>query len=145
MAHAENSIVINKPAEQVFNFLADGTNNPRWRPGVISIEKVYRGENTVGATYKQTLTGPGGRKIPGDYQITEFQPNTSLGFKVTTGPARPEGRFLLERATEGTKVSFSLDFQPKGLARLMDGMITRTMQAEVACLTNLKQVLEAEK
>ena len=32
---------------------------------------------------------------------------------------------------KSTKVTFVLDFQPRGLAKWMDGMITRTMQAEV--------------
>ena len=37
MAHAENSITINRSAADVFTFLLDGANNPRWRPGVLDI------------------------------------------------------------------------------------------------------------
>ncbi len=35
---------------------------------------------------------------------------------------------------------FVLDFQPKGLARLMDGMIAKTMQSEVGNLA--KQAIQ---
>jgi hypothetical protein len=40
-------------------------------------------------------------------------------------------------------VTFVLDFQPKGLAKLMDGMIASSMQAEVGMLSNLKHFLES--
>jgi hypothetical protein len=58
------------------------------------------------------------------------------------GPARPTGTYTLAPSNGGTRVSFVLDFKPTGLAKLMDGMIARTMQSEVATLANLKLVLE---
>jgi len=36
-----------------------------------------------------------------------------------------------------------LDFQPKGLAKLMNPMIQSSMQSEVATLVNLKSYLES--
>ena len=42
-----------------------------------------------------------------------------------------------------TRLTFTLHFEPKGIARLMDGMIQKTMQSEVATLGNLKKVLES--
>jgi hypothetical protein len=38
MAHAENSMTINRPLSEVFSFLLDGSNNPRWRPGVLDTQ-----------------------------------------------------------------------------------------------------------
>ncbi len=32
MAHAEERITINRPVDDVFNFVLDGMNNQRWRP-----------------------------------------------------------------------------------------------------------------
>jgi hypothetical protein len=46
-------------------------------------------------------------------------------------------------AANATKVSFVLDIQPMGLAKLMDGMTAKTMQSEVGNLANLKSVLES--
>ena len=39
MPHAENTVTIDRPIEDVFAYLADGTNNPHWRSGVVSIER----------------------------------------------------------------------------------------------------------
>jgi hypothetical protein len=70
MAHADNMVTINATAERVFAFLADGTNNPIWRPDMLSIELASGMPGLVGATYRQQLKGPGGQAIPGDYKIT---------------------------------------------------------------------------
>jgi uncharacterized membrane protein len=142
MAHAENEIIINKSVAEIYAFLADGLNNPKWRPGVVSINLIAGQTGLVGAQYKQVLKGPGGRHIDGDYKVTVAKPNKELGFTVIAGPARPTGSYLLETVANYTKVRFILDFQPKGLAKLMGPMIQKTMVSEVNQLANLKQVLE---
>jgi|SRR5579859_2312425 len=142
MPHAENTVTIDRPIEDVFAYLADGTNNPRWRSGVVSIEPVP-GKQGAGAAYRQKLRGPGGRSIDGDYRITTYQPPTLIEFEVTAGPARPTGRFALTEAGPGrTTVTFSLDLRPTGLMRLMSGMVDKTMRSEVGQLAALKADLE---
>ena len=81
-------------------------------------------------------------QIAADYEIVECTPNEWIKFQVVTGPARPVGTYKFEAAGKSTRVTFVLDFQPKGLARLMDGMINKSMQAEVGNLFNLKSYLE---
>ena len=142
MAHAEESITINRPVDEVFNFVLDGMNNPRWRPAVIDIQRVPGKPTGVGAVYRQGLKGPGGRRIDGDYEIVELRPNELISFQVIAGPARPSGTFRFESLGGATRVTFILHFEPKGLARLMDPMITSTMRGEVATLANLKAYLE---
>jgi uncharacterized membrane protein len=142
MPHAENTVIVERPIEVVFAYVADGTNNARWRSGVVSIEPAPGGAG-VGARYRQKLRGPGGRTIDGDYEVTRYEPPTALEFKVVAGPARPTGRFALSTAGPGaTSVTFSLDLQPTGLMRLMSGMVAKTMRSEVAQLSQLKAELE---
>lgn len=142
MAHAEASITIDRPAPTVFAFVLDGTHNPLWRPTVLDIQHVTGTPDGVGAQYKQGLKGPGGRRIDGDYEITAIEPDSLIRFQVTAGPARPTGAYQFESVGNETRVTFSLDFQPRGLAKLMDSMIERTMRSEVATLANLKAYLE---
>lgn len=138
MAHAEGSITIERPVNVVFNFLADGMNNPHWRPTVTDIQRVP-GKPT---TFKQGLKGPGGR-IDGDYEITESKPNELITFQVIAGPARPTGTYKFEAVGNSTRLTFTLHFEPKGMAKLMDPMISATMRSEVAMLSNLKAYLES--
>jgi len=98
----------------------------------------------VGAVYKQGLKGPGGRRIEGDYEIVECQPNALITFHVISGPARPTGKYRFERVGNSTRLTFTLHYEPKGLTRLMGPMITQTMRSEVATLANLKAYLEGQ-
>jgi hypothetical protein len=47
---ASQSVTINRPASDVFAFVADGENEPKWRPGVLDIQHVS-GQG-VGAVYR---------------------------------------------------------------------------------------------
>jgi uncharacterized membrane protein len=142
MSHAEGSVVINCPISTVFDFILDGENAPRWRPAVTDAKLVTSGPLGVGSRFKQGLRGPSGGRIDGDYEIVECRQNHWIRFQVTAGPARPTGTYKFEESGDGTKVTFALDYEPKGFARLMGPMITRNMWREVATLENLKKQLE---
>lgn len=142
MPHAEYSVTINRPPADVFAFLADGENCPQWRSGIVEIKKIS-GEG-VGTTYKQKIRGPGGRNIPADYRVTEYEPDRLLAFETIAGPVRPTGRFELRGADASTVVSFSLDAQLSGFKKLlMGGMVNKTMQSEIRALDRLKMVMES--
>ena len=144
MAHAEGSITINRPVKEVFDFILDGRNSALWRPSVLDVQLMPGNPLGVGAIFKQGLKGPGGR-IDGDYEIVECKPNELIRFQVITGPARPTGTYLFKSMDDSTQVKFILDFQPKGLAKLMDGMINKSMKGEVEKLSNLKAYFENQK
>jgi uncharacterized protein YndB with AHSA1/START domain len=144
MPNAEHTVTVNRPAREVFDYLADGIHNREWRTGVLEIERTSAAGGE-GATYRQVLAGPGGRRIDGDYRVTVFDPPRRLEFQVTAGPARPAGVFeLAENPDQSTRVRFALDLKPSGLMKLMTPMITRQVQREVAQLDNLKTVLEGK-
>ena len=140
MAHAEGSITIERPVSEVFDFLSDGMNNPKWRSSVLDIQPVA-GKS---ATFKQGLKGRGGRRIDGDYEITESKRNELITFQVIAGPARPTGTYKLEAVGDSTRLTFILHFETKGVAKLMDPMINASMRSEIAMLANLKTYLEKQ-
>jgi uncharacterized protein YndB with AHSA1/START domain len=142
MPSAEHTVTIDRPAATVFAYLADGTHNPEWRPGVLEISRTSASDGP-GATYRQVLSGPGGRRIDGDYQVTDYQPPQRLVFQVTAGPARPTGLFdITAQGPTTSLVRFSLELRPRGLMILMTPMIAAQVRREVAALDNLKAVLE---
>jgi len=50
----------------------------------------------------------------------------------------------LELAGNSTRVLFVLDFYPRGLNKLINGMIAKTMQSEAATVSKLKSVLAGD-
>lgn len=144
MAFAAYEVVISRDAMTVYGFLMDGMNNSLWRSGVrsISLRSGVRGQK--GAVYQQTLTGPGGRPIAADFEITEARPGAEVRFAVVAGPARPTGGYYLSTEGKTTRLRFALEYHPKGLQKLMNGMIQKTMESEVAQLEQLKTVIESD-
>jgi uncharacterized protein YndB with AHSA1/START domain len=141
MASARRTITIARSVADVFAFVADGRNAPRWRPGVIDIEHAS-GEG-VGAVYRQGVRGPMGRRIAADYEVTAFEPNRRLEFKAIAGPVRPTGGYTFEETPEGTAVTFWLDEPMTGLKGIFLGrQVQRTMDAEMAALDRLRDQLE---
>ncbi|MBI3750453.1 MAG: SRPBCC family protein [Chloroflexi bacterium] len=142
MPAAQRSIVIDRPVDEVWAFIADGSTAPRWRSGVLDVAHVSgRG---VGEVWKQGVKGPGGRRIDADYEITAFEPGRLLAFKAIAGPVRPTGEYRLAAETGGTRLSFSLAVELGGWKKLlMGGAVQATMDAEMAALDRLKAILEA--
>ena len=145
MPSAEHSVVIQRPVSEVFAYVVDGTTAPAWRKSIADIRLAGGIAGRVGARYEQGMKGPGGR-IPADYELTEVVPDRRIAFKVTAGPARPEGRYDFVPEGAGTRVTFGLSWEPKGIKeKLMAPMVARTMPGEVKALDELKRVLEGSR
>jgi uncharacterized membrane protein len=141
MPSAENSVVINRPRSDVFAFVADHENDPKWRPGVVDIKRASG--DGQGAVYTQGVQGPMGRRIDADFEVTAYQDGTLLAFRTLAGPVRPEGSYRFEDANGGTRVTFSLNANLRGAQRLMAPMVGKSMRNQVAALDSLKRVLES--
>jgi uncharacterized protein YndB with AHSA1/START domain len=140
MPSASSEIVIERPRDEVFAFLADPENDLQWRSGVLDLEHVSG--SGVGARYAQGVKGPGGRRIPADIEITEVRRGELIAFQTLTGPVRPRGRYVLVTVDTGTRVRFELSADVKGLKRLMTPMVQKTMNTEVGQLERLKSAVE---
>jgi uncharacterized membrane protein len=142
MPSARHEVTIRRPASEVFAFIADGLNGPKWRSGITDIALVSG--SGLGATYKQGVKGPGGRRVDADYRVTTYEPNTRLAFEAIAGPVRPKGEYLLEQVADGTRLRFGLEAELGGIKRLlMSGAVQKTMDAEVEATERLKSLLES--
>jgi uncharacterized membrane protein len=141
MPAAQRSITIRRPVEEVFAFVADGMNAPKWRSGVLDVE--HASGQGAGAVYRQGVRGPGGRRIAADYEVTEFEPNRRIAFRAIAGPVRPRGELRFAAVDGETQVSFALDARLSGWKKwLMSGAVQSTMEAEMGALDRLKALLE---
>jgi uncharacterized protein YndB with AHSA1/START domain len=140
MPSAERTITINRPVDEVFRFFSTPANDPSWRPHV----KEISGTAAPGARIHQVISGPGGRGIPADIEVTTFEPPTRYAFAVVAGPARPTGEFVLSPVGEAaTEVRFSLRAELGGFKKLvMGGQVQKSMDGEMASLDTAKRLIE---
>jgi uncharacterized protein YndB with AHSA1/START domain len=85
----QNTVTIARPAGEVFAFLADLRNIPRWNYAIARTVPTSPGPAGAGATYRQTRTIP--RRHEESLQITVFQPPSHPSQSVTfvIAPNRP--------------------------------------------------------
>ncbi|WP_328551674.1 MULTISPECIES: SRPBCC family protein [unclassified Streptomyces] len=68
----EATTEINRPIEEVFAFLAAGTNDPEFSPRVQAITKKPEGPTAVGTVFTSTVKDAG-MKTGREFRITEFE------------------------------------------------------------------------
>ena len=143
MATLELSIVINRPLEEVFAFVSNPENSPKWILGISELTIASAGPIGVGSTYRSVFTFLG-RRIETEAEFTEFEPNHSFAQKSKSGPFPVQNRVNFERDQGGTRVTLTLAGEPGGFFKLAEpllvGMIKRQFEADFA---NLKDLLDA--
>ena len=139
-----NTVTIDRPARDVFAFLADLENVPRWNYAISETRKMTPGDTGVGTTYEQTRSIPAPSRE--QLTITEFEPDRHIAVVGTLArfPARLE--YTMEEREGGTWLSNSVDLQLTGAVRLLGGIAVGRIRSAVAeNLDTLKQLLEASK
>jgi ligand-binding SRPBCC domain-containing protein len=142
MPHAERTITINRPPDDVFRFFTTPSNDQSWRKGVKEI--LPEGPIAVGTKVHQVVAGPAGRPIAADIEITAYDPPSRYGFIAISGPARPVGEYRFAPSGTGTEVMFSLNAELGGIkGLLLSRPVQSTMDAEMRALDTAKATLEA--
>ena len=90
----ENTVTIQRPAEEVFAFLADFENIPKWNYAIDETHKTSAGPVGVGTRYRQTRSVPG-RSVEG-FEVTVFEPARRLAMHGQIGPFRATISYELE-------------------------------------------------
>jgi carbon monoxide dehydrogenase subunit G len=143
MATLELSIVINRPLEEVFAFVSNPENSPKWISGISELTITSAGPIGVGTTYRSVLTFLG-RRIETEAEFTEFEPNHSFAQKSKSGPFPVQNRETFERVEGGTRVTLTLVGEPGGFFKLAEPLLMSLLKRQYqADLANLKDLMEA--
>jgi uncharacterized protein YndB with AHSA1/START domain len=96
----EATVLIERPIEEVFAFLANGENDPKFSPRVLEIAKTTDGPPGVGTVYASTVKDAG-VKTQREFELTEFEPPTRIRWREVSKNlvTAPEGGYDL--APEG--------------------------------------------
>ncbi|MET7486657.1 SRPBCC family protein [Streptomyces sp. NPDC005538] len=119
----EATAEINRPIEEVFAFLAAGTNDPKFSPRVQEITKTPEGPTAVGTVFTSTVKDAGmktGRK----FKITELEAPHRIRWSEISKNAvtADEGGYDLEIVGPGTtKVRIFNVLEGHGIGKLLVG------------------------
>lgn len=138
MLKFENTIRIDRPINEVFTFLSDFENIPKWNYFVREVTRVSKGSVGIGTIYHQIR-----ETDEQDFRVTEFETNHKLAVK-TLPQSSPqfERRFTLEREGNITHIidEWELD---TGKPALIEKLAAGKVKSAVAeNLSKLKSLLE---
>jgi uncharacterized protein YndB with AHSA1/START domain len=121
------TVVIDRPIEEVFSFLADGENDKKFSPRVIEIAKTTDGPPGVGTVYASTVKDAG-VKTKREFKLTEFEPPRRIRWtELSKNPVVvPEGGYDLAPAGDGTQLTFFNVLEGRGLGVLIAGLALRS-------------------
>jgi uncharacterized protein YndB with AHSA1/START domain len=148
MLKVENSVVIDKPVEQVWSFLTDLENTPKWDIGVLETRQTSAGPAGLGTTFENSGPFLGQENSVREYKVTEFEPNKKVTVTLMT-PAkqihRAEVSYIFEPAKTGTRLTFRGGVELAGLFKLMQPiLVQRAKRDGQGDLANLKRLLEGQ-
>jgi uncharacterized protein YndB with AHSA1/START domain len=139
------TVVIDRPIEEVFAFLADGTNDAKFSPRVLEITKTTDGQPGVGTVYASTVKDAG-VKTKREFKITEFEPPTRIRWTEVSKNlvSVPEGGYDLAPEGTGTRVTIDNFFEGHGLGKLIAPLALRGARKGADDFANsIKRAVEA--
>jgi uncharacterized membrane protein len=141
----QHSVVVNKPVNEVFAYMADFRNNPKWSPDIAEVAKVSPEPPGKGTRWRQVVVARN-RRMPYDLIVDRFEANRMYRFKGTGGAIDYEVTCRFEPAEARTKVSIAVNGQVKGFAKLFRGAVERSFrEAITSSADNLRKVLETSR
>lgn len=141
MASFSNVITIDRPVKDVFAFLADFENTPRWNHAITETRKSTPGPVAVGTTYLQRrhLPEPSEER----FTVTAHEADRHLAIEGTLGPFPARVSYDLEPSGTATVVTNRVELAVTGPLRLVGGIAASRVKSAVAeNLGALKRLLE---
>ena len=135
---------INRPLQEVFDFMTNPANFAKWQNGTKSAEWVSEGSVGVGSIFNSTGQMMG-REMKMDLEITQWAPPTVWGIKGQSGPMKFEAISKFESKDGGTQVTQTFEGEVGGLFSIAEGLAIKQLQKQVENDGNtLKKLLEAK-
>jgi class 3 adenylate cyclase len=144
VAQIEGEIVIERPVEEVFDFVADERNEPRFNPRMVHAELISEGPIGLGTRFRTELQTMG-RTMPMTVEFTTYERPWRLGSLTRSSMMETEGELTFESAPGGTRMRWSWDVRPRGTLKLTApfiGMIGRGQEQRI--WGSLKRLLETQ-
>lgn len=136
------TIHIERSPEQVWDYMMDFDQAPRWRNLVRQIDVITKGPLRVGSEMVVTFDVMGKVKRAVS-EVWAFEPARRFGLRNTEQDVTGVFEYTLVPESNGTRVTFTCDIRPRGLMWLVLPFMLRANRARYTeQLPNLKKEVE---
>jgi uncharacterized protein YndB with AHSA1/START domain len=134
---------IERPAAEVFRYVADPATLATWQTNTVSVVQEGDGALGLGARLREVHRAPGGRQLESVVEVDEYEPGRVLGLRVVEG-APVHARFTFEPTGSGTRLRMRGHGRLGGALRLAQPLLQRVLKRQFTQqLATLKRVLES--
>lgn len=141
MINVKSSVVINKPAAEIYSFASNGDNSSKWQGGVESVSNDGP-PNTVGSKYTEVRKFMG-QEMKTTLEIIEVIPIVKWSARVVKGPVPYTVTITYEAAEGGTKMTTMVEGEPTGFFKIAEGMVASQLEKSLGENgEQLKKILE---
>jgi len=139
------SIDIERPAAEVFDYVADMSNNPNWQRGQVICTWTSQPPIGVGSTYDQEAKFVG-TTLTSSFEVTEFEPGRLIRIMTTSGNMPIDVTRVVEPvAPQSCRVTATVRGQPPLVMRLLGPLLRAMLRNSVRRdYVTLKSLLESE-
>jgi carbon monoxide dehydrogenase subunit G len=141
----EGTTVVDRPIEEVFAFLADGTNDPKFSPRVQEIAKTTDGPPGVGTVFESTVKDAG-MTTKRQFELTAFDAPTRIRWveRSKNMVSVSEGGYDLAPEADGTRVTIHQVLEGHGVGKLIAPLALRLARKDADALAGrIKRAVEA--
>ena len=148
MPRVEESVTINRSADEVFDFVTTPENDSMWTSTAVERRRETEGPINVGSRIK-AVDKFLGRKIESTFEVTEHEPGRRSSVRLS-GPVSATGSYILEPMNGATRFRWVMDAE-RGLGgvflgRITDPVVTFLFRRQLRFnLRRLKEVLEGSR
>ena len=137
-------VTIDHPLEEVFAYITNFENNPKWQSGIQSCKFITEPPLRIGSRYEQVASFMG-RRIVSVFEVVEYEPNRMVRFHSISGTFPIRILRSVESTYSGSVVSATIEGEPTGLLKLMTPLARPMMRRSIESdYQRLKMILETE-
>ena len=145
MAHVQGENIINRPVEDVFDFVADERNEPRYNRAMNRSELITEGPIGVGSRFHAVMSMRG-RPADVTVEFTAYERPRFLASASHLSNMEIQGSLTFDPVPEGTRMRWSWELQPSGILKVLTPLIAYMgRRQDRAIWTGLKHILESQK
>jgi len=140
MIDETHTLTINRPVKNVFDFVADPSNEPDWHLDVREVLRPKDGPYELGETFQWVVRFGGSKTY--SLEITALEPNRLVEITTREGAVLPVLTHTFQPDGDGTRYTRRVRFETRGLLRVMAPLMKRMNNPNTRWAENLKELLE---
>ena len=144
MSDLNVSTTIRRPIADVFAFVADARNIPRWHADTAEVRLLRGDGRQAGSRVLDVIQTGKGKRTEAMVEITRYELDRLWAFSAELGSFGGfDGCYRFEVVPAGTRVTFTEDLRLRGLFRLLRPLVRRQVgQTARANFARLRALLE---